>query len=278
MADLKISALTASTTPLAGTEVLPIVQSSTTKQVSVANLTAGRAISALSTTVVGAANSSASSSVSAAARTTAGQSEASFSLAASSRESTNTRAATYTLRVDPDSDFGASALKFEYEYDGTPYGARMTLTSAGNLAFPSGAGIDFSATASTGTSELLADYEEGTWTPVDGSGAGLVFTTVTGFYTKVGRLVTCTFGLTFPATASGADVTIGGLPYTAISSGPPNVSGGSLTYTTAAVNSAGFAIGQGATTGLLFNSAGAFFANATFSGTILRMQFTYTAA
>jgi hypothetical protein len=38
----KISALTSATTPLAGTEVLPIVQSTTTKQVSVANLTAGR--------------------------------------------------------------------------------------------------------------------------------------------------------------------------------------------------------------------------------------------
>jgi hypothetical protein len=48
MADKKISALPASTTPLAGTEVLPIVQSSTTKQVSVANLTAGRAIGATS--------------------------------------------------------------------------------------------------------------------------------------------------------------------------------------------------------------------------------------
>ena len=42
MADLKISQLTGATTPLAGTEVLPIVQSGTTKQVSVANLTAGR--------------------------------------------------------------------------------------------------------------------------------------------------------------------------------------------------------------------------------------------
>jgi hypothetical protein len=50
MADSKISALPASTTPLAGTEVLPIVQSSTTKQVSVANLTAGRAISATEVT------------------------------------------------------------------------------------------------------------------------------------------------------------------------------------------------------------------------------------
>lgn len=48
MADKKISALTASTTPLAGTEVLPIVQSGTTVKVSVANLTAGRAVSASS--------------------------------------------------------------------------------------------------------------------------------------------------------------------------------------------------------------------------------------
>jgi hypothetical protein len=46
MANSKISALTSATTPLAGTETLPIVQSSTTKQVSVANLTAGRIFSA----------------------------------------------------------------------------------------------------------------------------------------------------------------------------------------------------------------------------------------
>jgi hypothetical protein len=51
MADTKISALPASTTPLAGTEVLPIVQSSTTKQVSVANLTAGRSFNALGMTL-----------------------------------------------------------------------------------------------------------------------------------------------------------------------------------------------------------------------------------
>jgi len=50
MADTKISALPASTTPLAGTEVLPIVQGGATVKVSVANLTAGRAISASSLT------------------------------------------------------------------------------------------------------------------------------------------------------------------------------------------------------------------------------------
>jgi hypothetical protein len=51
MADVKISALPLATTPLAGTEVLPIVQSATTDQVSVANLTAGRAVSAASLTL-----------------------------------------------------------------------------------------------------------------------------------------------------------------------------------------------------------------------------------
>lgn len=42
MADSKISALTAATTPLAGTEVVPLVQSGTTKKVTVSDLTAGR--------------------------------------------------------------------------------------------------------------------------------------------------------------------------------------------------------------------------------------------
>lgn len=50
MADLKISQLPAATVPLAGSEVLPIVQSGTTKQVSVDNLTTGKAISATTVT------------------------------------------------------------------------------------------------------------------------------------------------------------------------------------------------------------------------------------
>jgi hypothetical protein len=50
MADLKITQLPAATVPLAGTEVLPIVQSGTTKQVTVDDLTAGKAVLALSVT------------------------------------------------------------------------------------------------------------------------------------------------------------------------------------------------------------------------------------
>jgi hypothetical protein len=51
MADVKISGLPASTVPLAGTEVLPIVQGGVTKQVSVNNLTAGKAIEGLGLTL-----------------------------------------------------------------------------------------------------------------------------------------------------------------------------------------------------------------------------------
>jgi hypothetical protein len=50
MSDKKISALTASTVPLAGTEVLPIVQGGATKKVAVSDLTDGRSVNVLSLT------------------------------------------------------------------------------------------------------------------------------------------------------------------------------------------------------------------------------------
>jgi|694.fasta_scaffold02053_12 hypothetical protein len=53
MADKKISQLTGAATPLAGTEVLPIVQSGSTVKVSVDNLTAGKTVSASSINTTG---------------------------------------------------------------------------------------------------------------------------------------------------------------------------------------------------------------------------------
>jgi hypothetical protein len=53
MADKKISQLSAATTPLAGTEVLPIVQGGSTVKVSAADVTTGRAVSAASLTLTG---------------------------------------------------------------------------------------------------------------------------------------------------------------------------------------------------------------------------------
>ncbi len=72
----------------------------------------------------------------------------------------------------------------------------LTISDNGNLVIVnSGNGIDFSATAGTGTSELLDDYEEGVYTPaLNGMTGGTVtYTTQTGIYTKVGRQVTVYF-------------------------------------------------------------------------------------
>jgi hypothetical protein len=143
MADTKISALPASTTPLAGTEVLPIVQSGATKQVSVADLTAGRAISA----------------------------------------------------------------------------TQLTLTT-GNLIVANGQGVDFSATPGTGTSELLDDYEEGTFLPtISGSttaGTG-TYNAAGGLYTKVGNLATVQIYINLASHTGTGNILVTGLPFTSAS-------------------------------------------------------------
>jgi len=84
----------------------------------------------------------------------------------------------------------------------------------------SGAGITFPATQSASTdANTLDDYEEGTWTPTDGSGAGLSFSvTPNANYVKIGRLVTVNFFLSYPSTASTAPNAIGGLPFNALGS------------------------------------------------------------
>jgi hypothetical protein len=145
MADKKISALTASATPLAGTEVLPIVQSGATVKVAVSDLTAGRAVSA----------------------------------------------------------------------------TQLTLSTENLVIGTAAKGIDFSANANAPgmTSELLNWYEQGTWTPSDGSGAGLSLTVANATYTRIGRLVTANFAITYPATASASTSRLGGLPFTSSSAG-----------------------------------------------------------
>jgi len=77
-----------------------------------------------------------------------------------------------------------------YKTDGSTAGMTYD-ASAFSLAFASGGGIDFSATSGTGTSELFDDYEEGTWSPTQGSGVTVTGSfSSSGKYTKVGRLVT----------------------------------------------------------------------------------------
>ena len=94
--------------------------------------------------------------------------------------------------------------------------------STGNLVIgTAGKGIDFSADPSAPgmTSELLDDYEEGTWTPIDSSGAGLTLTVANATYVKIGRLVSANFAITYPSTGSAATCRVGGLPFTSSSVG-----------------------------------------------------------
>jgi len=79
--------------------------------------------------------------------------------------------------------------------DFTPAGAA---TFSDNIIIgTSGKGIDFSATAGTGTSELLDDYEEGVWTPTaaDAISGGNIGTTGNGSYTKIGNFIMVTAAL-----------------------------------------------------------------------------------
>ena len=92
-------------------------------------------------------------------------------------------------------------------------------TSANGLAFPSGKGIDFSATSDAGgmTSELLDDYEEGTFTASLANVNAPTYEAQGGTYTKIGRVVhgTITIGVASGLdTTDGSAVNITGLPFT----------------------------------------------------------------
>ena len=117
-----------------------------------------------------------------------------------------------------------------------------------NLSGASAGQIKFPATQNPSSdANTLDDYEEGTWTPNDASGAGLTFSTAFGTYTKIGRTVHAFFVVIYPATANGAAAVMGGLPFTAIA-GNSGIGGSVvMTLTSFATLILGF-IGSSATT------------------------------
>jgi hypothetical protein len=106
-----------------------------------------------------------------------------------------------------------------------------TIGVGGATPAASGAGITFPATVSASSdANTLDDYEEGTWTPTDASGAGLSFTTSDAFYTKIGNVVYVSCSVTFPSTANGSPIRFGGLPFT-VKAGSNNVYAASIAQT-----------------------------------------------
>jgi hypothetical protein len=374
MSNTKISALTSATTPLAGTETLPVVQSGATTKVSVANLTAGRSVNALSLTstndisvngiTVGLGASSVGSNtvlgngalasnttglrtvaigVSALNNNTTGNSNVAIGynamrvnisgqsnsaigsnynyaaalgaitsgsfnaalgegalgsnqtgnynvacgiLALNTTTASNNTAVgynsgsavssgdnnvilgSYTGSASPISATGSNYIVFS---DGSA-NVRGYYDNAGNLIFPVAAkGVNFTANtpASGMTTQLLNWYEEGTWTPADGSGAGLTFTSVTGKYTRIGRQVTATAVLTYPITASVSQAAISGLPFAVSNMGE------FFGIRTGNVGANNGLVSAGSTTIILYAQSGAVQTNANNSASVMYLTGTY---
>ena len=111
-------------------------------------------------------------------------------------------------------------------------GARKNTSNAGSSPFTSGNPIvrisnDFDTTVASFTPDGLAfgsdnvaanslgDYEEGTWTPTPTAGS---FTSATGRYTKVGRIVVATFAVEVGTDGGASFFQFNGLPFDNVAS------------------------------------------------------------
>jgi hypothetical protein len=119
-------------------------------------------------------------------------------------------------------------LRFSTNSGGATDTERLRITAAGNvdiidgnLIVASGHGIDFSDTnqgsGAGSVSELLDDYEEGTWTPAWASTSTaptVTYSSRGGTYVKIGRLVTVTCYINNTSSSGGSGgLTVDGLPF-----------------------------------------------------------------
>jgi hypothetical protein len=240
MSDKKISQLTGATTPLAGTEVLPVVQSGQTKKVSVDDLTAGKLVNTGQLTVGSAASpwSFVGSALDVAGNGSifGGPTLSTVGLFIGSNVYWN---GGYKYKVSGQVATEYVQVAGQHIWSTAPFGTAndpitftqvMNIDASGNVTAnignikpgTAGKGIDFSAnTGAPGmTSELLDWYEEGLFTPAfTSTGASIALAFSRGIYTRVGRLVTASVYIQV-ASVSGTTsnpLTITGLPFASVS-------------------------------------------------------------
>lgn len=113
-----------------------------------------------------------------------------------------------TLRISGAPSAGASTLYALWVAAGTSrFGGQIDIadSTAGQIKFP----VTQNSSANANT---LDDYEEGTWTPSVGGTA--TYTTQTGSYTKIGRMVCIHGTLVINVIGTGSTATVSGLPFT----------------------------------------------------------------
>jgi len=227
MADKKISQLTGATTPLAGTEVLPIVQSGSTVKVASDDLTVKNVRSNATTGILQITGPAAASTRVmttpdanfTAARTDAGQTFTGTQTLTTTGNSiavfnsTNANGGYVQIQKSGVATgfIGTGVELFSPAGSSTDLGIRaqdnlvfsagggtegFRLNTSGNIVIKTAAkGIDFSAnTGAAGeTSSLLNWYETGTWTPVLSCATpgtlAVTYSVQKGYYTRVGRVV-----------------------------------------------------------------------------------------
>jgi len=143
-------------------------------------------------------------------------------------------AATRPLRIFASTSTTDAAVEFYHDNTNLSF----TVTQQGNIAFPNGQGIDFSASQQPGaSSSVLDDYEEGTFVPTfEPTSVGVTGFTDSGLtcsYTKVGQNVTLyiligsstVFNM---ANTQTAYIQFNGLPFNADSSGTSQATNGAI--------------------------------------------------
>ena len=154
---------------------------------------------------------------------------------------TSTQAATNAdiLKLNATQTNSSSNLKFQINGGSTAQGQirlggnndisiHNTSSDTERLRILGTGGLTFNG--DTAAANALDDYEEGTWTPADDSGASMSLTVWEAFYTKIGRKVYIEIGFLIPSNSSSAVVSISGLPFAA-KSGNDNTGGFTLVGT-----------------------------------------------
>jgi hypothetical protein len=121
-----------------------------------------------------------------------------------------------TAGMDITGSAGASYLRFLY--GGGPSTGTNALTETMRIGLEgASAGVQQIKFASTqvasSDANTLDDYEEGTFTPAFAAGT-FTYGTRTGFYTKVGRLVTVNFFVIWSAKSGSGTLSVNGFPFT----------------------------------------------------------------